>query len=45
MGAFGVLFIPDAYDGYFFFEARGESAAPDDVPLVRPVRAVPGRPR
>jgi hypothetical protein len=41
MGVFSVLFIHYAYDGYFFFAARGESATPENVPFVLPVRAVP----
>lgn len=40
MGVFSVLFIHYAYDGYFFFASRGESAAPEDVPFVLPVRTV-----
>ncbi|HLY10850.1 MAG TPA: hypothetical protein VKW04_16225 [Planctomycetota bacterium] len=41
MGVFSVLFIHYAYDGYFFFAARGESATPENVPFVLPVRTVP----
>jgi hypothetical protein len=41
MGVFSVLFIHYAYDGYFFFAARGESAAPENVPFVLPVRTAP----
>ena len=42
---FSVLFIHYAYDGYFFFAARRESAAPEDVPLVLPIRTAAGEAR